>query len=89
MFNYKYHLLFKNTTFGNCKDQYSHMVCSSKCLKYQTCENLGSIGNRICKEMMKEKQPCCITLCAFMPMRNKKASVEVSMLNNNVYSTMG
>ena len=39
------------------KDQSSHLVYLNICIKYQTCENLRSIGHRSWEKMMKEKTP--------------------------------
>ena len=38
------------------KDQYSHLVYPNMCIKQQTFENLGSIGHRSYKKIMKEKR---------------------------------
>ena len=37
------------------KDQSSHLVYLNICIKWQTCENLNSIGCRSCKRIMEEK----------------------------------
>ena len=41
-------------TFGNCQNQYYHLVYPNMCVK-QTCEHLGSNGHRGCKRILKEK----------------------------------
>ena len=40
-------------------------------LFYQTCENMGSIGRRSCKEIMKEKNPLWHNFVCFQ-MHNKR-----------------
>ena len=45
----------------NVKDQCSHLVFPNICI----CVNSGSIISHLsCKKIMKEKHPCCTTLCA-------------------------
>ena len=42
-------------TFGIVKDQYSDLVDPNLCIKYQTFENVDTIGHQHCKRKMGKK----------------------------------
>ena len=83
-------------TFGNCQRPVSSLCVSQhKCMKKQTCKNLGSISHICCK---KKKCPCCIEFFAsifpdahqerlhagFMPFSNSKYITAKKFVSNSV-----
>ena len=68
------------------KDQSSHSVYLNICTKYQTCENLNTIGRRSCEIIMEEKTPLSHEVVCFqmLDFGTSKSNSEVLKSNSNI-----